>query len=491
MNTKSNHRKSALPIWLICLIVAIVSIGLTLFFNGRFHNISNQEAQSKNNIYGEPVPKPTNLSNSQASEAQASGTQSANSQTTFDSGKKISWTQDKKFYFIDNWYMNTRINFLLDGVWHRMGNIGEILDTAKRIRHTSELSWYREWFKTAERVRKIGDNSLAKGHKISAGEAYLRASSYYLASEVFLHTNPDDPRILETYKKGGDYFLQGLRLLSEPVELVKIPYAGTTLRGYFFRSPLARGKAPLILVHQGFDAPVEQTKYIAEEANRRGYNCLLFEGPGQGLSIREKKIPFRPDWEKVVSAVVDYAISQPEVDRNNLILMGISLGGGLATRAVEYEHRIKICIVDPGYVNIYDVFRDILNNTLINLYEEDPKEFDKKVLELTKFDVGVRWGINHAVWVFGGTSPADMLTKLKQYNYEKDLKKITSQMLIMDGTGEEWGKGQAKKLYDSLTCPKFYMLFTEEDSASGHCQAGGPAISTQRLFDWLDEHIKN
>ncbi len=62
-------------------------------------------------------------------------------------------------------------------------------------------------------------------------------------------------------------------------------------------------------------------------AVRRGYNCLTFEGPGQGEVIREQGLPFRYDWEKVVTPVVDYALSRPEVDPRKVALFGISLGG--------------------------------------------------------------------------------------------------------------------------------------------------------------------
>jgi hypothetical protein len=39
----------------------------------------------------------------------------------------------------------------------------------------------------------------------------------------------------------------------------------------------------------------------AAGAVRRGYNCLTFDGPGQGAPLREQKLPFRYDWEKVVT----------------------------------------------------------------------------------------------------------------------------------------------------------------------------------------------
>ena len=36
---------------------------------------------------------------------------------------------------------------------------------------------------------------------------------------------------------------------------------------------------------------------------------------------------------------------------------------------------------------------------------------------------------------------------------------------------------------------KDYLLFTEEDTALVHCQTGALAVATQRMFDWLDEHL--
>ncbi len=391
--------------------------------------------------------------------------------------------------FMDNWFMDTRVKFAMDGIWHRMGNVNEILDTAGRIRHTSELSWYREWYKTAERIRSIGDECLEKGHRISAGEAYLRASNYYLTAEVMLHTNPDDQRIEETYRKGGEYFVKALELLSIPASEVWIPYEDSKIKGYLFKAE-AGENAPILLVHQGYDAPIESTKYIAEEAVRRGYHCLLFEGPGQGMTIRSQNIPLRPDWENVVSAVIDYALTVPGVDEENVMLMGISMGGGFAVRAAAFEPRLKLCIVNPGYVNIYDIIKNYLTPELINLYEEDPLELNKKIEEIAGYEVGIRWGIYHGMWVFGADTPSEFLDNVRKFDYTDIVGRIRCRMLVMDGTSEQWGKGQARELYEMLDCEKEYMLFTDEDSASEHCQVGAGAIATQRMFDWLDENLE-
>ena len=62
--------------------------------------------------------------------------------------------------------------------YYKGADIGECLSTAYRIQKGDFESWYKEWLNTAQRVHKYAENSLAAGHKISAREAYLRASNY-------------------------------------------------------------------------------------------------------------------------------------------------------------------------------------------------------------------------------------------------------------------------------------------------------------------------
>jgi hypothetical protein len=81
--------------------------------------------------------------------------------------------------------------------YYKGADIGECLSTAYRIKEGDFESWYTEWLKTAKRVHKYAEDCLAAGHKISAREAYLRASNYYRVAE-FLLINPEDPRIQTT-----------------------------------------------------------------------------------------------------------------------------------------------------------------------------------------------------------------------------------------------------------------------------------------------------
>jgi dipeptidyl aminopeptidase/acylaminoacyl peptidase len=170
--------------------------------------------------------------------------------------------------------------------------------------------------------------------------------------------------------------------------------------------------------------------------------------------------------------------------------MGLSMGGALAPRAAAFEKRIKICIADPGVLNwagaMYEHFEGY---GLLELLEVSPVAFNTAVEGLTRAWPTAEWWFRDAAWKHGATSPAELFAKLEDYNNEAVVDRISCRMLVMDGTAEEFSPGQAKQLYDALQCPKDYMLFTEEDTGLVHCQTGAPSVASQRMFDWLDEHI--
>jgi hypothetical protein len=122
----------------------------------------------------------------------------------------------------------------------------------------------------------------------------------------------------------GEYFLalrpaveSGARaaaLFYPLFEAVEIPYEGTMLPGYFFRVDDSGKRRPTVITMMGMDGDVEETYWSVVAAGlERGYHCLAFDGPGQGDVLRQREVPFRPDWEAVVTSVVDFAVGIPEV----------------------------------------------------------------------------------------------------------------------------------------------------------------------------------
>lgn len=112
---------------------------------------------------------------------------------------------------------------------------GEVMATASRIISGDGDSWYTEWNVTAERIFAEAKSQLASGHRISARDSYLRAATYFRASEFFLHANPQNPRIKSAYLNSTQAYKACCALYAPPILLVEIPYEGTTLPGYLHR----------------------------------------------------------------------------------------------------------------------------------------------------------------------------------------------------------------------------------------------------------------
>src|SRR5664280_1567371 len=114
-------------------------------------------------------------------------------------------------------------------------DIGESLSTAFLIKQKEGdqqallQAWYEEWRKLGERIEKIGDECLAKGHKISARDAYLRASEYYRSADFYLHGNPKNPAIFQLWDIMDSCFENARKLSIPSFESIQISYEGTKL----------------------------------------------------------------------------------------------------------------------------------------------------------------------------------------------------------------------------------------------------------------------
>ena len=408
---------------------------------------------------------------------------------TGENGEAAKPTDGLQFIFKDHQYSFQALRAISQAC-NGGADIGECLSTVYRIKEGDDESWYREWLSTAQRVEKMAQDFQNQNDQISARECYLRASNYYRSAEFFLHTNPHDPRIVKTWKKSRDCFLKVAALSDGLIRPVEIPFEDTTLPGYFCLVDKSQILRPLLLIQTGFDGTGEEL-YIqnATAALKRGFNCLIFEGPGQGRVIREQHIPFRPNWETVVTPVVDFALKQPEVDPERIALMGISFGGYFAPRAVAFEHRIKICIANGG---IYDFHARVIQNTppgfdqmLDN--ESAAKEIDEQIYETMKTDPSIRWSFSNGMWTFAAKSPSEWMRMTRPYNLRDCADKIKCYMLVVDSENDRDLPGQAKQLYNALSCPKEFMLFTAEEGAGEHCQVGASMISNERILNRLEE----
>ena len=257
------------------------------------------------------------------------------------------WSELK---FYDHMMTDALIKHVLGISRYGMSDAGEVFEVMGQMKSADEKDWALAWGGMAERLKRNAAASEGNGKNVSASSAYLRAASYYrfaLAS----FSDADDPIIEEYTRESISCYRKYLGLSGYPGEVIEIPYENTVLSGYFYRSPVAGEKAPLMILTPGRDTLGEDTVWVYDEALKRGIHCIVVEGPGQGAALRLKKIPFRKDWEKVVSPIIDYAVGISGIDMDRIALMGISFGGYLVPRAAAFEKRIKLCIANPGNIS--------------------------------------------------------------------------------------------------------------------------------------------
>jgi len=393
------------------------------------------------------------------------------------------------FLFNDQSYVFEFIR-ALGSAYYQGADIGECVATAREIKDGDDESWYREWKKTADRIYLLADKWEKQGYTVSARKAYFRASGYYRSASFYMDSPENRPRAMEMWAKSKESFMKAIASLPY-VEPVKIPYENTTLPGYFIKASNASSPAPLLIVNTGFDGTKEELYFeVGLAAKERGYNCLVFDGPGQGEALRTQGLYFRYDWEKVVTPAVDYALTRSDVDKDNIALMGISMGGYLAPRAVCFEHRIKACVANGG---VYDFSAASYKSTppdVLKLIETDPAKYDKLIEENMKVNPSARWAINNGIWTFGVKSPAEYMKEVKKYTLEGIAGKIKCRTLVIDSEEDMFLKGQPQALYDALDCPKDFITFTADEAAQAHCQMGASAISNEIIFNWLDSVLK-
>ena len=366
-------------------------------------------------------------------------------------------------------------------------DIGEVMATAARITAGDWESWYREWLALADRIATIADKSAADGHAASASSAYLRASNYYRTAEFFLRDDPsNDPRVgnisaraIETFRAAPEIQAQWTR--------VGIPYEGIELEGYYLNSS---GDEPgrTLLAHGGYDSTVEELFFtVGEAARRRGWNCLIFEGPGQGSALRVNKLPFRHDWEAVVTPVVDFAVNLRGVDPERIALLGMSMGGYLAPRAAAFERRISACVAYDGVLNMAAA---ILGP---QAPEGDPKQLvaamDSLIARRAEAPSSLRWGISNALWVFRGATTQELIDEISKYDLTEVADQITCPTLVCEAENDHFFSGQPQMLYEALHCPKTLLTFTAAEGAEEHCHVGALTLFHQRMFDWLDDTL--
>jgi pimeloyl-ACP methyl ester carboxylesterase len=367
-------------------------------------------------------------------------------------------------------------------------DIGEVIVTTARIPEGDEDAWTAAWRTTAERIAKRGQDSLEAGDTVSAREAFFRASSYYRSAEFYRRKDPlHDPQVLELSRLSKDYLVKAGALLDGPFRELTIPYEHGEMPGYLFLVDDSGQPRPTVIYTNGFDSTREEGYFlIGAAALRRGYNFLSYDGPGQGWMIREKNVPYRPDWENVLGPVMDYALTVPEIDDHKIVNLGYSLGGYLVARYAAYDHRSAAIVCNDGMMSFYASYPPIPQDTLRLIEEKRDEEAIPLLEAMIVNDTNARWGLQNGVWVNGVANFAEYVRSTADYTLTVDeINRIRTPVLVLEGEDDKVFAGQAAKVAAELRAPHEHVVMRDADGAGQHCHEGAMYQLHQTVFNYL------
>jgi pimeloyl-ACP methyl ester carboxylesterase len=173
-------------------------------------------------------------------------------------------------------------------------------------------------------------------------------------------------------------------------------------------------------------------------ALRRGYNCLLVDGPGQGRALIKQGLHMRPNWETVTRPIVDFACTRPEIDGKRIAVMGWSFGGFLAPRGVSGDQRIAALIADPGQWDQLESIHaglPLLPELMDRLSDVDPEEPDPHLAGLAAHPL-LRWRlIQRGLWIHGLKSLGQYVIDMSRYRLSDVAGSINCPNLVGVGRG--------------------------------------------------------
>lgn len=187
-------------------------------------------------------------------------------------------------------------------------------------------NWCRAWSDEGERHRRIGEEALAAGHRLTAGEHLARAALFNHFAQFMFFDDLDQKSAASALKVS--LYRQAAPLLDPPAEAVEIPFEDATLRA-FLRIPDG-GSGDTVILIPGSDSTKEEFPALEGHFLRRGMTVLTLDGPGQGEGRAFG--PLRADIGSALAAAAGMVRGRSDLS-GKLALVGMAFGGHLVLRA--------------------------------------------------------------------------------------------------------------------------------------------------------------
>jgi dienelactone hydrolase len=263
----------------------------------------------------------------------------------------------------------------------------DFVATTARVETWDE--WHAAWCANADMHAALAEEAAAEGRRLTAGEAWARATvGYHFAKFVWMV----DPQLSrEAADRAVAAMAKTHEFLDPAAERIEVPLDGGRVVGNL-RRPRGEDQPPLVLLVPGLDSTKEEFFRLENVFLDRGMATLSMDGPGQGESGYD--LPIRPDYEVAVAAVLDALAGRADVDLDRVGLLGVSLGGYYAPRVLAFEPRVKAGVGLSGPYRFGDIWETVPPQTretfVAKSFSKDEEEGRLKADELDLAGVAER-----------------------------------------------------------------------------------------------------
>ena len=234
---------------------------------------------------------------------------------------------------------------------------GDVKEAFNSIHTRDKDEWAAAFMGVADRYMNEA-KSLEKTDPTKANADYIRAWRLYSFGRWPIPASAGKQR---SYERAIDAFLAHARFWDPPLEIVRIPFEGKEIIGYLRLPKNSNGPVPLVLAVNGLDSRKEDLSESFSAILPFGIGFLAVDGPGTGQS----PIKVSENAERMLSRVLDYIATRPEIDKNRVAMHGVSWGAYWATKmAIVERARLKGASAQSPPIDRF-FQKDFLLNSLI------------------------------------------------------------------------------------------------------------------------------
>jgi esterase FrsA len=235
--------------------------------------------------------------------------------------------------------------------------------------HTGDKDeWAAAFMHVADRYFNEA-KSLEKSDPTKANADYVRAWRLYSFGRWPIPASPGKQR---SYGKAIEAFLAHARFMDPPLEVVHIPFEGKEVTAYLRLPKDTKSPVPLVIAVNGLDSRKEDLAESFGAILPFGVGYLAVDGPGTG----QNPVQVSETADRVLSKVIDYAQSRPEIDKKRIAIHGVSWGAYWATKmAIVERTRLRGCSAQSPPVDKFFQKDFIVNSLLGNreyLFDQIP-----------------------------------------------------------------------------------------------------------------------